>query len=428
MIKTADNSSNSLCLINNSNNNNNNTYFNYKESSNSYLTIIIDNLNYQVNRLTLKNIANISSYNSYGKIVPDNVTINLTKESEAKVKNIIKIYDPSIKISSIKFMTKIKELGYQNFNYLLTSVDLSINIYYNNYYLYNVKVFKDQFNPVIGPIGAMFIEKLLNKDIDVRNKNIVDLGCGCGIVGITCLILKANKVLFTDIQSMHLKSIPCNEIFKKLNKDILIKDKNKNSILNIIDINNNNTKEYDKSILCQQDLLSNTYKDNKFNKYFDIIISSTPTFSNMINKHLNSNSDGLFSTKDFYCNLAEQSYILLKDNGYLSLWSMIPDFNPDNLINFMNKFKTYYNYNSWRFIALESQSKINIFNSEEKNSKNFYVFYEIHKINKINIDKNDNDNNYLLELLDNIVNLLEDKSYFNLALRFKSYSIDNFNK
>jgi putative methylase len=39
------------------------------------------------------------------------------------------------------------------------------------------------------------------KKIDFKNKTVVDLGCGAGILGITALLLGAKKVIFLDIDS-----------------------------------------------------------------------------------------------------------------------------------------------------------------------------------------------------------------------------------
>ena len=71
---------------------------------------------------------------------------------------------------------------------------------------------KGGFNPFIGPIGGKFVEFLLHGDIDVQDKNVIDLGCGSGNIGITSILMGASKVLFTDIAPEYFDFIKKNPI------------------------------------------------------------------------------------------------------------------------------------------------------------------------------------------------------------------------
>lgn len=59
--------------------------------------------------------------------------------------------------------------------------------------------------------------QILNKILYVENKNVLDIGCGTGIIGIECLKNNANFVVFSDIDNRALENtkfnLELNEIY-----------------------------------------------------------------------------------------------------------------------------------------------------------------------------------------------------------------------
>jgi len=81
--------------------------------------------------------------------------------------------------------------------------------------------------------SALWIANLNN---DIKGKNIIDLGCGTGIIGLGCLALGARHVYFVDVDGNALNIVKENvkylqgELGKKFKYDIVnydVKDFNK---------------------------------------------------------------------------------------------------------------------------------------------------------------------------------------------------------
>lgn len=329
---------------------------------------------------------------SDGYVLPLNVSIELTEDSENLL--LPKIYNEQKEnYKKIKYLKSIDHLGYKGFSTLLSENDLTLNFMYKDQLLFQCPVPKGVFNPFSGPIGAMFVEKIFHGDIEVKGKNVIDLGCGCGNFGISALIMGANEVLFTDVHKLHLPLLQNNPFVNQ---------------------NSNN-------IIVSQDLLSESFRDAKLLEHYDVLISSTPTFSMMTESNVDkTKSDGLFTSNDFYSNLAEQSFALLKKGGLLSLWSMIPNFSAQSLYNFLMKFTEYYHISDFRIVSVEKQTKLGIFSPQEAKDDNFYTFYEIKK----NLKASEMTKEDIRAKFQEIREILKNKKFSDLVADFNDF-IDN---
>lgn len=81
----------------------------------------------------------------------------------------------------------------------LSSQKREVQIYYQGRPLYTALVPRTVFNPYKGSAANKLIELILTGAIQVKEKRVVDLGCGSGIIGLACIYADCNSVLFTDI-------------------------------------------------------------------------------------------------------------------------------------------------------------------------------------------------------------------------------------
>lgn len=70
------------------------------------------------------------------------------------------------------------------------------------------------FNPIESIVGHKLVDLILSEHIEVADKNVIDLGCGSGVVGLCAIVKKAKKVLFTDINP-HIDGIQEHPLFRK---------------------------------------------------------------------------------------------------------------------------------------------------------------------------------------------------------------------
>jgi SAM-dependent methyltransferase len=70
------------------------------------------------------------------------------------------------------------------------------------------------FNPIGSIVGHKLIDLVLSGQIPVADKNVIDLGCGSGVIGLCAITRKAMKVLFTDINP-HFDGIQRHPLYRK---------------------------------------------------------------------------------------------------------------------------------------------------------------------------------------------------------------------
>jgi len=148
-------------------------------------------------------------------------------------------------------LQKIPSLSYARFSEILGSKEMNISFMFKGKNVFDVVVPQNGFNPFVGPIGARFVEMILNEEIDVKDKSIIDLGCGCGNIGMAAILKGAAHVLFTDI---------CPEYVPILKRNILTQNENHEFVT--------------------QDLLAQSFSEEKNRGRYDYILMSTPTFFN----------------------------------------------------------------------------------------------------------------------------------------------------
>lgn len=178
---------------------------------------------------------------------------------------------------------------------ILAQQDREITVYVKGEKLFSTLVPKDMFNPYLdnrrGESDVMyFVHSVMKGLVDVADKDVIDLGCGCGVVGLACICAGASSVLFTDINK------------------------------NVTRITNPLIRPQDK--IKVQDLL----KEESDHSY-DVVIMSVPVFLHQgapreINAH--GVMSGLAVAADFHLLVISEAGRVLRPGGTLLLSTGIP--------------------------------------------------------------------------------------------------------
>lgn len=322
---------------------------------------------------------------SKSEMLPTFTTIELDADSQAMVRD--ELLKRNVDVN-FRFMNKVSGISYSELNRIITSFDTRIVVYYKGNPLYSLSLNKGMFNPVVGPLGAKFIELILHREISVNLKNIIDLGCGSGNIGIAALAMGASKVLFTDINSNHLEILPQNTYLQ--------------------------SQSGRHEIMCQ-DLLSLTALDPEAANSYDHILTIAPTFS--LTKKNSTKSDGLEADQSFYSKLSSQSHKILKFGGELNFWTMIPQFSPESLVYFSEMLPDY-PLECWEFVSLLNQKDVGIFDDNEQEEGNFYMIFTIKKLNCQSLNSKES----LSLKMNEVANLLDRKGYTNYSESFRQFA------
>ena len=94
---------------------------------------------------------------------------------------------------------KYNRQDYLKFHQELSSKDREITILYQNKPVFDVAVPKGVFNPYGGIAAQAFMSGILSGLVDVKGKRVLDLGCGCGVIGLCCILKGSKKVVFSDL-------------------------------------------------------------------------------------------------------------------------------------------------------------------------------------------------------------------------------------
>jgi SAM-dependent methyltransferase len=178
---------------------------------------------------------------------------------------------------------------------ILAQQDREITVYVEGEKLFSTLVPKGVFNPYVDnprvKTDAMyFVHSVMKSLVDVADKDVIDLGCGCGVVGLACICAGASSVLFTDINK------------------------------NVARITNPLIRPQDK--IKVQDLLN-----EESDQSHDVVIMSAPIFLNQgapreINPH--DVMSGLAGTADFNLRVISEAGRVLRPGGALLLSASIP--------------------------------------------------------------------------------------------------------
>lgn len=88
---------------------------------------------------------------------------------------------------------------YLKFHEELSSKDREITVLYQDKPIFDVTVPKGVFNPYGGIAAQAFMSGILSGIVDVKDKRVLDLGCGCGVIGLCCILQESQKVVFSDL-------------------------------------------------------------------------------------------------------------------------------------------------------------------------------------------------------------------------------------
>lgn len=101
-------------------------------------------------------------------------------------------------------------LSFEEYHKILSSKTRTIAVQYQNRHLFEINIPPSIFNPITSRSTKTLTEIILSGDIPVGGSRFIDLGCGCGIIGLAAALKSAKSVLYTDInpQIDFLKSHP----------------------------------------------------------------------------------------------------------------------------------------------------------------------------------------------------------------------------
>jgi len=146
------------------------------------------------------------------------------------------------------------------------------------------------FNPYGGIAAHKLLELILDDVCAVWNRQVVDLGCGSGVIGLASILRGAKSVLFSDINPRVLP----------LRDHAMLRECDRVGV---------------------QDLLANETSGSH-----DLVIMSTPT--NVADEVTSIASDsyesGILRTPDFFHRLVTDAHRCLRAGGMILFWIKIP--------------------------------------------------------------------------------------------------------
>lgn len=94
--------------------------------------------------------------------------------------------------------------GYLKKKRFLSERDREMTAYLDGAPLFDTLVPRTVFNPCSEPpevrsVATHLMELVLTGAFEVKGKRVVDLGCGCGVIGLSAILAGAASVLFSDI-------------------------------------------------------------------------------------------------------------------------------------------------------------------------------------------------------------------------------------
>lgn len=205
--------------------------------------------------------------------------------------------------------------------------------YITNFYakigISSLIVLKGIFRTENSYLGNYLIQVLLKKRHLFKDKTVLDLGCGCGILGIICSMQGAKSVHFSDINPRAVKNSQLNSLFLEI----------KNASFS----------------------MGNLF-ENIPQKKFDVIIFNGPTISGKPSSFM----DAAFIREDkIIFDFLKESHSYLNKDGFI----LIPS-------------STRYNKNSLLGIIKKSENRFRILDKSPEANKDYLFTIRIFK--KIN--------------------------------------------
>lgn len=172
----------------------------------------------------------------------------------------------------------------------MSSKSTVVDLFWENKKQFSFKVNKHVFNPIASIAAHKLVDLIFSEKIIVADKSVIDLGCGSGVIGLSAIVKKAKKVLFTDINP-HIEVIQNHRLFR---------DGDEWQIQSIL------TEVPDES--------------------YDSVLVLPPAMVAQEGQHIASDTfeSGTFRPSNFYAQVIADSGRVLRPGGHLVMWLRIP--------------------------------------------------------------------------------------------------------
>ena len=249
-----------------------------------------------------------------------------------------------INIELAKFCDIPSNIDYSKKHELLSSVNREIHVSLDKKYLYSCDVPKHVFNPYGSLVPRRIVELIINGTIQTKGRKVIDLGCGCGLIGLAAILMEAQQILFSDINP--------NVITLQQHPLLRIQDEVK-----------------------IQDILTNELTGS-----WDTIIACPPS-QNLERDAITDNYEsGIFLSGDLILRIMIDAARVLKPGGEFFLYVRLPHHNFMDCYPFMMQLNQYFDLSTMNMLDF-AIGKDFTYGDPDTNA----LFFSIKKQNSINI-------------------------------------------
>ena len=209
-------------------------------------------------------------------------------------------------------------LSYSNRHKILSAVEREIDVFFDGEKILSISVPETVFNPYKGSAPAKVIELILSERVPVKNRRVIDLGCGSGVVGLTAIHMGAASVLFSDV----------NPYVAALKDNHRIRSQDGFTI---------------------QDGLARTVSEGAAD--FDLVVAILPMMT--AKEVVSSNYEaGIMRPPDLLTRFVEQSHNVLRPGGQIVFYTTIPSANGMIAYHeFASHLREYFDIRTFRILA-----------------------------------------------------------------------------
>ena len=207
----------------------------------------------------------------------------------------------------VSMQSKTEGLGPVPLDYVgkhkaITSKTIAVDLIWQEKRQFAFMVNEQVFNPMESIAAHKLVDLVLSEKIKVADKSVIDLGCGSGVVGLSTIVKKAEKVLFTDINP-HIEGIQKHPLFRKCDEWQV------------------------------QSILANVPDGS-----YDMVLVLPPAMVAQEGHHiaLDTFESGIFRPSSFYVQVIDDAGRVLKPGGQLVIWLRIPLGSIDSFIELIN--------------------------------------------------------------------------------------------
>ena len=173
---------------------------------------------------------------------------------------------------------------YEQKHRILSSEERRVHVSWHGQHLFETMCPRGVFNPGIGVAADALIKVVLEHQLPVRDADVVDLGCGSGIIGLSCIHAGARSVLFSDV----------NPAVDVLARHRMLRDADR---------------------VCVQDLLTDASSESA-----DVVIMSTPTALQLDGQGHAHEETNIGADDAFLPRVGRHAGRVLRPGGTLCLW------------------------------------------------------------------------------------------------------------